>query len=262
MIRRFRYRKLQNRYNLKFTEILSVILLLNISISFDTTFVNVNPFRKFYLYFHIIRFRNFIISERETILKGKNELEKFVRIGVIIKFARIIIFPLHFWRRDSIHQISSISFARRKVRIFSNRPTGRERKRERETRFCLGFRLSGFRRIDTGTTGCARLIRESKLSCIIHGRAFALTLLLPPPPCFATRRLLNRKLLEFPSRREIYRAYGIYVAEKTPRFTPPSCLPPPPSPPSANKNRGHVPRQIYFSPPFPLFFFSLFLSLF
>lgn len=36
-------------------------------------------------------------------------------------------------------------------------------------------RFSALGRIDTGTTGCARLIRESKLSCIIHGRASLLS---------------------------------------------------------------------------------------
>lgn len=55
----------------------------------------------------------------------------------------------------------------------------------------LGYHRLAGRRIDTRATGCARLIRESKLSCIIHGCA-------SPPPRSAARRLLNRKLLEFP----------------------------------------------------------------
>lgn len=73
-----------------------------------------------------------------------------------------------------------------------------------------------------------------------------------PPPRSATRRLLNRKLLEFPSRREIYRAYGIYVAEKTPRFTPPSCLP------RRQEPRPRSTTDLFFS----TFFFSLYFFLF
>lgn len=56
------------------------------------------------------------------------------------------------------------------------------------------LRLPG-RRIGTRTTGCARLIRESKLSCIIHytpSLFFSLSPVSLPP-----RHLLNRKLLEF-----------------------------------------------------------------
>jgi len=63
--------------------------------------------------------------------------------------------------------------------------------------------------------GCARLIRESKLSCIIHYSRLYLSPSVapqprPPPP--PPGRLLSRELLEFPlsfSEEEIYRARGI-----------------------------------------------------
>lgn len=71
-----------------------------------------------------------------------------------------------------------------------------------------------------------------------------------PPPRLAARRLLNRKLLEFPSRREIYRAYGIYVAEKTPRFTPPACLPPPPTRTAATFHDRSIFLRRFPLPPF------------
>lgn len=73
------------------------------------------------------------------------------------------------------------------------------------------------RRIKTRATGRGRLIRESKLSCIIH-RAGGFASL----PWTATRRLLNRKLLEFPPDGEIYRAHSVYVAEET--FAPRTSL--------------------------------------
>lgn len=71
-----------------------------------------------------------------------------------------------------------------------------------------------------------------------------------PPPRLAARRLLNRKLLEFPSRREIYRAYGIYVAEKTPRFTPPACLPSPPTRTAATFHDRSIFLRRFPLPPF------------
>lgn len=64
----------------------------------------------------------------------------------------------------------------------------------------VGYLCLPERRIGTRTTGCARLIRESKLSCIIHYSPF---LFLPPPSLSLAlstafpRRLLNRELLEF-----------------------------------------------------------------
>lgn len=146
-------------------------------------------------------------------------------------------------------EISSISFAIRRSESFDGRES------PRLPRFSA-FRLSKNRHWDHGLR--VRLIRESKLSCIIHGRDFAPpSSPLPsspssPPPRSATRRLLNRKLLEFPSRREIYRAYGIYVAEKTPRFTPPSCLP------RRQEPRPRSTTDLFFS----TFFFSLYFFLF
>lgn len=65
-------------------------------------------------------------------------------------------------------EISSISFAIRRSESFDGRES------PRLPRFSA-FRLSKNRHWDHGLR--ARLIRESKLSCIIHGRAFA-----PPSP--------------------------------------------------------------------------------
>lgn len=58
----------------------------------------------------------------------------------------------------------------------------------------VGYLRLPERRIGTRTTGCARLIRESKLSCIIH---YTPSLFFSLSPVSVPRHLLNRKLLEF-----------------------------------------------------------------
>lgn len=58
----------------------------------------------------------------------------------------------------------------------------------------VGYLRLPERRIGTRTTGCARLIRESKLSCIIH---YTPSLFFSRSPVSVPRHLLNRELLEF-----------------------------------------------------------------
>jgi len=91
----------------------------------------------------------------------------------------------------------------------------------------VGYLCLPERRIDTRTTGCARLIRESKLSCIIHyslflSFSFSLSLslfrslnCLRSPPSFESGTF---GILSVISEGEIYRAYGIHTTEKSPRF--------------------------------------------
>lgn len=58
----------------------------------------------------------------------------------------------------------------------------------------VGYLRLPERRIGTRTTGCARLIRESKLSCIIH---YTPSLFFSLSSGSVPHHLLNRKLLEF-----------------------------------------------------------------